>query len=102
MLNEGMLKPVSVVVRLLRGEAWQLQRVNLLTRVGEVKAEVFSWAFEHSTCEDSDFFEIELAHQGAVLHDDMETLGEVGVAMGDEIQLVGRLDLPPPLVSDSD
>ena len=96
------LKPKPVLVRLLSGEAWQLKSASPLTRLSQVKAEVFDWAFEHSSCEDSGFFDIELIHHGTVLHSDTQTLGVVGIAPGDEIQLIGKLDLPPGLVLSSD
>ena len=96
------LKPKPVLVRLLSGEAWQLKSASPLTTLSQVKAEVFNWAFEHSSCEDSDFFDIELRHHGTVLRSDRQTLGEVGIAPGDEIQLIGNLDLPPDLIFSSD
>ena len=61
------LKPKPVLVRLLSGEAWQLKSASPLTTLSQVKAEVFNWAFEHSSCEDSGFFDIELIHHGTVL-----------------------------------
>ena len=102
MSTEHAAKHISIVVRLLSGETSELGKLTYLTHISEVQSMVWDWAFERSGCVDSHEFDIELVHNGHVLRQGNLTLGEVGVASGDEIQLIGQRDPMPALVSSSE
>ena len=87
-------------MRLISGEAKTLSDISL-NRVPTVKAMVFQWAYDRSTCPDPGDFEVRFIHRDKVLSD-RTSLAKAGVMPGDEITVIGQKLAMPDLVSSSD
>ena len=112
---------VCVIVRVLSGAGKQFDNLPLRTSVEDLKALVLPWAFQQLASSPAAFqqqlsssfqqlpeahhinvFDIDLLYDGKMLDNPRATLADIGVTDGDELQSIGRIDEPPPLLSSSD
>ena len=98
---------VCVTVRVLSGAGKQFDNLPLRTSVEDLKALVLPWAFQQlptimKEAHHINVFDIDLLYDGKMLDNPWATLADIGVTDGDELQSVGRIEEPPPLVSSSD